>query len=97
MKQKIPEVIAGLVAAAICAVGLYIGSLLPFGKWIAGLLSTFGAIDKATNNAAVMCNIVVVLIPILFVSVAVHVKLLEMFEPKLDPILQEEEKPSQEM
>jgi hypothetical protein len=84
MKQKIPELIAGVIAAAICAVGLYLGSMLPLGKWVAALLSTFGAIDKATANAAVMANIVVVLMPVIFVSVGVHLKLLEMFGQKSD-------------
>ena len=78
MKQKIPVVIAGLVAAAICAVGLYLGSMLPIGKWVASLLETIGAINKATPNAIAMTSIVLVLMPIIFVSVGAHIKLMEM-------------------
>lgn len=86
MNPKIIEMVAGLFAAAVCALGLYLGSMLPLGRWVANLLSMFGAIDKVTDNAAVMGNIVVVLIPIIFVSVGVHVKLMETFSAKPEQV-----------
>ena len=93
MNNKVSQIIAGLVAAAICALGLYLGSMLPIGKWVAGLLETVGAITKATPNAIAMTSIVLVLMPIIFVSVGIHLKLMEMLSEKAIEITEPTEQP----